>query len=70
MRKALILGVALLVAGCATPVVNQVERYGVVDDAVYWKGHRRLKVWCAEKGKYYEVVTDRPWMIGDTIRIR
>ena len=70
MKKLLFICAALLVASCATPVVNQVEVYGVVEDAVYWKGHRHLKVWCGEKGRYYEVVTDSMWDVGDTVRIR
>lgn len=70
MKKAILSVMAVLLVGCATPTINQVEYYGVVEDTVYYGGHHHAKVWCAAKGKYYDVVTDRLYQVGDVIRIK
>ena len=69
MKKIILSFVALAMMSCATPVVNQVRLYGVVEDVVYLNHHYHVKVWCNEKGKYYTVVTDRQHWKGDKVCI-
>ena len=69
MKKIILAFVALAMMSCATPVVNQVGLYGVVEDVVYLNHHYHVKVWCNEKGKYYTVVTDRQHQKGDKVCI-
>lgn len=61
---------ALFLMSCGTTVVNQVELYGVVEEVLYYNHHKHVKVWCAAKEKYYEVITDKLYQPGDTIRIK
>lgn len=70
MKKLLLAFVVFLAVSCVTPVVNQVELYGVVEDITYYNKHHHVKVWCKQKEKYYEIVTDRMYQIGDTIKIK
>lgn len=68
----LVLMTALFMLSCATPVVNQVELYGTVEDVwqVLGEKHYRVKVWCESKEKYYKVITDKHYQLGDRIRIK
>jgi hypothetical protein len=70
MKKLVLVIVAMAMVSCATPVVNQVDIYGVVESSLYYNKHHHLKVWCSEKQKYYEIVTDRIVPVGETIRIK
>jgi predicted porin len=70
MKKLVLAIVAMAMAGCATTTVHQVELYGVVDDVVILNGHKHAKVWCWKQQKYYRVVSDKTYQIGDTIKIK
>lgn len=71
MKKLLFSIVAVMfMMSCATPTVNQVELYGTVDGITYFKGHYRVKAWCQTKEKYYNVITDKLYQPGETIRIK
>lgn len=70
MKKLLLSFVTLLLVSCGTPVINQVEVYGVVEDVVILNNHYKVKVWCRSKGMYYKVITDRHYRIGDVVRIK
>jgi predicted porin len=70
MRKLVLAFVVMAVMGCATSTVNQVELYGIVEDVVYCNDHVHVKAWCQKHQKYYYVVTDRRYQIGDVIRIK
>ena len=60
----------LLMTSCVTPTINQVETYGTVEDIVRIHKHYHVKVWCDTKEKYYTVITDKLYQIGDTIKIK
>lgn len=62
--------VIAMMMSCATPTVNQVELYGTVDGITYFNGHYRVKAWCQTKEKYYNVITDKLYQPGETIRIK
>lgn len=70
MKKLLLSMVAVLMMACATPTVNQTELYGVVEDVTLYNGHFHTKVWCEKKGMYINVITDKVYVIGQTIRIK
>ena len=70
MKKIILAFVALAMMSCATPVVNQVGLYGVVEDVVYLNHRYHVKVWCQEKWKYYKIVTNVQHQDGDTVCIR
>lgn len=70
MKKLLFALVLFFTVSCATTVVNQVELYGVVEDIVYYNHHNHVKVWCKEKEKYYIIVTDNLYQVGDTVKIK
>jgi uncharacterized protein YcfL len=71
MKKLVLLSLAtLLLVSCYTPTVNQTELYGTVEDIVYYNGHNHVKVWCKTKDKYYNVITDKLYQKGETIRIK
>lgn len=55
---------------CATPTVNQTELYGVVEDVTLYNGHFHIKTWCEKKGMYINVISDKVYLIGQTIRIK
>jgi predicted porin len=70
MKKLLLFVAVVSMMSCATPTVNQVELYGTVDDIVYLNGHYRVKAWCQTKEKYYNIITDKHYQPGETIRIK
>ena len=70
MKKLLLPTVALLMMACATPTVNQTELYGTVESVIYLNGYYHAKTWCKAKGMYYDVVADKAYRIGETIRIK
>lgn len=70
MKKIIFALTALFLVSCYTPTVNQVELYGEVEEIVYYGGHHHLKVWCKTKEKYYNVITDKIYQIGDVVRIK
>jgi hypothetical protein len=70
MKKLLLSLTTLLLMSCGTPVINQVEVYGEVEDVYYYNNHYRMKVWCSSKGKYYKIISDRAYQIGERIRIK
>lgn len=62
--------VVMFMISCATPTVNQVELYGIVEDITYYNGHHHVKAWCKVKEKYYNIITDKHYQLGETIRIK
>ena len=62
--------VATLMTACATPVINQTELYGTVESVIYLNGYYHAKTWCKAKWMYYDVVADKAYRIGETIRIK
>ena len=70
MKKLLLPTVALLMMACATPTVNQTELYGTVESVTYLNGYYHAKTWCKAKGVYYDVVADKAYRIGETIRVK
>ena len=70
MKKLLLPTVALLMMACATTTVNKTELYGTVESVIYLNGYYHAKTWCKAKGMYYDVVADKAYRIGETIRIK
>ena len=70
MKKLLLLVAVVSMMSCATPTVNQVELYGIVEDITYYNGHHHVKAWCQTKEKYYNIITDKLYQPGETIRIK
>lgn len=70
MKKLLLLVAVVSMMSCATPTVNQVELYGIVEDITYYNGHHHVKAWCKVKEKYYNIITDKLYQPGETIRIK
>ena len=70
MKKVLVLLVTLLLMGCYTPTINQVELYGQVESVLYHGKHYKVKVWCQDKEKYYNIITNKLYQKGDIIRIK
>lgn len=70
MKKLLLLVAVVSMMSCATPTVNQVELYGIVEDITYYNGHHHVKAWCKAKEKYYNIITDKLYQPGETIRIK
>ena len=70
MKKLLLSFMAVLLMSCGTTVIDQREYYGIVEDTVFYNGCHHAKVWCAAKGKYYDIITDKLYQIGDIVRIK
>ena len=70
MKKLFLSLAAFLLTACATPVINQIELYGTVEDVVFLNGYYKVKVWCKSKEMYYKIKTNRSYQIGDVIRIK
>lgn len=71
MKKLIIILVAtLFVVSCST-TINQVEKYGVVEDIMVSNKkdcNYQLKVW--DGNKYYTILTNDFYNIGETIFIK
>ena len=70
MKKVLLLLTTLIMVSCYTPTVNQVELYGTVESVLYYNKHYHTKVWCADRGRYYEIVGDKLYQPGTVVRIK
>lgn len=70
MKKTLLSLVTLLLTACYTPTVDQTELYGTVENITYYGGHNHVKVWCKTKEKYYEIITDKLYQIGEVVKIK
>lgn len=70
MKKLLLSLVSLLTVSCYTPTVRQIELYGTVESILYYNKHYHTKVWCADHGRYYEIVGDKLYQPGTVIKIK
>lgn len=69
MKKLLLSMAAVFLMSCYTPTVDQTELYGRAEEVLFFNGHYRVKVW-AENGKYYNVITNKFYQVGDVIKIK
>ena len=70
MKKLIILSLALITMSCST-TINQVEKYGIVEEIKAsnkkWCDYQ-LKVW--DGNKYYTIFTNDFYNVGETIFIK
>lgn len=73
MKKLLILAVmSVALVGCHAPTSIQHAKYGIVEDVVTTDKHHcryKVKTWCSEDEKFYNVYTDRLPEVNSTILI-
>ena len=64
--KKLLLTLVVVLSGCTT--VNQIHTYGTVESGVILDNHYHYKVWTGKK--YYTVISDSLYQVGDKIRVK